>query len=154
MAGEPVGDPGRTDLHDRLLFARREGYKSAGFLCRSMSCPISPAKPFHELVHTPRPFSNIMAATAPKTELGRLRILSPTASVRVSPFCLGGMSIGSAWSQGLGHSDKDAAFKLLDAFVGRGGNFIECVRFSDAPCSLPTLACRMQYGQQLPRTRV
>lgn len=39
-----------------------------------------------------------MAAPSTPTELGRLRILSPTAGVRVSPLQLGGMSIGDAWA--------------------------------------------------------
>lgn len=38
-------------------------------------------------------------ASNPSTELGRLRILSSTAGVRVSPLCLGAMSIGDAWSE-------------------------------------------------------
>jgi aryl-alcohol dehydrogenase-like predicted oxidoreductase len=37
-------------------------------------------------------------APAPKSRLARYRLLSPTASVRVSPLCLGGMSFGDAWS--------------------------------------------------------
>jgi hypothetical protein len=38
-----------------------------------------------------------MPAGEPKTELGRYRVLSSTAGVRVSPLCLGAMSIGNAW---------------------------------------------------------
>ncbi len=34
----------------------------------------------------------------PDTELGRYRILSSTAGIRVSPLCLGAMSIGDAWT--------------------------------------------------------
>ena len=64
-------------------------------------------------------------APEPKTELGRYRILSPNAGVRVSPFCLGAMSIGSAWSNFMGSMDKEQSFKLLDAFVDAGGNFID-----------------------------
>ncbi|KAK7748113.1 putative aryl-alcohol dehydrogenase aad14 [Cytospora paraplurivora] len=66
-----------------------------------------------------------MAEPTPSTELGRLRILSPTAGVRVSPLQLGAMSIGGAWSELLNPIDKDAAFKLLDAFYAAGGNFID-----------------------------
>jgi hypothetical protein len=33
----------------------------------------------------------------PRTHLGRYRILSPNAAVRVSPLVLGGMSIGDKW---------------------------------------------------------
>ncbi len=38
-----------------------------------------------------------MPAPEPKSELGRYRILSPTAGIRVSPLQLGAMSIGDAW---------------------------------------------------------
>jgi len=64
-------------------------------------------------------------APEPKTELGRFRILSSTAGVRVSPLQLGAMSIGDAWSQFMGSMDKTTSFKLLDAFVDAGGNFID-----------------------------
>lgn len=37
-------------------------------------------------------------APEPATELGRYRVLSSTAGVRVSPLCLGAMSIGDAWA--------------------------------------------------------
>ncbi|KAF9890565.1 hypothetical protein FE257_005696 [Aspergillus nanangensis] len=64
-------------------------------------------------------------APEPVTELGRYRVLSSTAGIRVSPLQLGAMSIGSAWSQAMGSMDKEASFKLLDAFVAAGGNFID-----------------------------
>ncbi|KAI9150636.1 putative aryl-alcohol dehydrogenase AAD14 [Paramyrothecium foliicola] len=64
-------------------------------------------------------------APPPATELGRLRVLSSTAGIRVSPLQLGAMSLGNAWSRGLGDVTKDGAFKLLDAFVAAGGNFID-----------------------------
>jgi aryl-alcohol dehydrogenase-like predicted oxidoreductase len=35
------------------------------------------------------------------------------------------MSIGSKWAPGMGHMDKEASFKLLDAFYDAGGNFID-----------------------------
>lgn len=38
------------------------------------------------------------AAPAPKSALGYHRMLAPTAAVRVSPICLGGMNFGEAWS--------------------------------------------------------
>lgn len=60
----------------------------------------------------------------PKTPLGRYRILSPTAAIRVSPLQLGGMSIGDAWSEYMGSMDKKSSFALLDAFVDAGGNFM------------------------------
>ncbi|PYH42446.1 aryl-alcohol dehydrogenase [Aspergillus saccharolyticus JOP 1030-1] len=64
-------------------------------------------------------------APPPPTPLGRYRTLSSTAGIRVSPFQLGAMSIGSAWSGGLGAMDQAAAFALLDAYVAAGGNFID-----------------------------
>lgn len=64
-------------------------------------------------------------APEPQTELGRLRILSSTAGVRVSPLQLGAMSIGDAWAEAMGSMDKKSSFELLDAFVAAGGNFID-----------------------------
>lgn len=64
-------------------------------------------------------------APEPATELGRYRVLSSTAGIRVSPLQLGAMSIGSAWAAGMGSMDKESSFKLLDAFVEAGGNFID-----------------------------
>ncbi|EME47713.1 hypothetical protein DOTSEDRAFT_69607 [Dothistroma septosporum NZE10] len=64
-------------------------------------------------------------APAPKTELGRYRVLSSTAGVRVSPLQLGAMSIGEAWSSFMGSMNKENSFKLLDAFEEAGGNFID-----------------------------
>lgn len=65
-------------------------------------------------------------ASEPTSELGRYRILSKTAGVRISPFWLGGMSIGSAWGEaGMGQMDKESSFKLLDEFSRLGGNAID-----------------------------
>ncbi|KAL5332211.1 NADP-dependent oxidoreductase domain-containing protein [Aspergillus crustosus] len=64
-------------------------------------------------------------APDPPTELGRYRILAPTAGVRVSPLQLGALSIGDAWSSDLGSMDKESAFALLDAYAAAGGNFID-----------------------------
>ncbi|KDQ62240.1 hypothetical protein JAAARDRAFT_121388 [Jaapia argillacea MUCL 33604] len=62
----------------------------------------------------------------PPTKLGRHRQLSPLAGVHVSPLALGAMSIGDKWdSLGFGAMDKEASFKLLDAFYDAGGNFID-----------------------------
>jgi hypothetical protein len=60
-------------------------------------------------------------APEPATELGRLRILSSTAGIRVSPLQLGAMSIGDAWSEFMGSMDKKQSFALLDAFFEAGG---------------------------------
>jgi aryl-alcohol dehydrogenase-like predicted oxidoreductase len=60
------------------------------------------------------------------TKLGRYRVLSPRAGVRVSPLCLGGLSLGDAWAaQGMGTMDKASSLKLLDAYFDAGGNFID-----------------------------
>ncbi|THU82975.1 Aldo/keto reductase [Dendrothele bispora CBS 962.96] len=61
----------------------------------------------------------------PTTPLGVHRVLSTRAGVRVSPLCLGAMSIGDRWSQIMGSISKDESFKLLDAFFEKGGNFID-----------------------------
>lgn len=55
-------------------------------------------------------------APEPPTELGRYRILSSTAGVRVSPFQLGAMSIGEAWKDFMGSMNKEQSFKLMDAY--------------------------------------
>ncbi|KAJ5213319.1 hypothetical protein N7449_000488 [Penicillium cf. viridicatum] len=64
-------------------------------------------------------------APEPTTELGRYRVLSSTAGIRVSPLQLGAMSIGDAWSEAMGSMSKEESFKLLDAFHEAGGNFID-----------------------------
>ncbi|KAL2809386.1 NADP-dependent oxidoreductase domain-containing protein [Aspergillus granulosus] len=69
--------------------------------------------------------SFLQVAPQPVTPLGRLRILSSTAGVRVSPLQLGGMSIGDSWSSFMGSMEKTKAFELLDTFVDAGGNFID-----------------------------
>lgn len=65
------------------------------------------------------------AVEEPKTELGRYRILASNAGVRVSPLCLGAMSLGTEWADALGAVTKEDSFKLLDSFVELGGNFID-----------------------------
>lgn len=64
-------------------------------------------------------------APAPKSRLARYRLLSPTASVRVSPLCLGGMSFGDAWSGWMGSCDQKTVEELLDYFYDNGGNFVD-----------------------------
>jgi aryl-alcohol dehydrogenase-like predicted oxidoreductase len=64
-------------------------------------------------------------APDPPTALGRYRILSKSAGIRVSPLQLGAMSIGDAWSGFMGTMDKKSSYELLDAFVEAGGNFID-----------------------------
>ncbi|KAF5374268.1 hypothetical protein D9758_004552 [Tetrapyrgos nigripes] len=61
----------------------------------------------------------------PATPLGVHRVLSPRAGIRVSPLCLGAMSIGDKWNDFMGSMSKEESFKLLDAFFEKGGNFID-----------------------------
>jgi len=62
----------------------------------------------------------------PQTKLGQYRLLSPSCGLRVSPLCLGGMSIGNAWESVLGGGiPKDRAWELLDTYYQAGGNFID-----------------------------
>ena len=56
----------------------------------------------HSTMSTPEtPQSRLAAMQAgpppPKSLLGRHRLLSPTASLMVSPLCLGAMNFGDAW---------------------------------------------------------
>lgn len=62
---------------------------------------------------------------APVSLLGRHRLLSPTAGVRVSPLTLGAMNFGNAWSASLGECSKETSFEILDYFYKQGGNFID-----------------------------
>ncbi|KAJ5756904.1 aryl-alcohol dehydrogenase aad14 [Penicillium nucicola] len=64
-------------------------------------------------------------APEPDTELGRYRVLSSTAGIRVSPLQIGTMSIGNAWEESMGSMTKKDSFRLLDAFFEAGGNFID-----------------------------
>ena len=57
--------------------------------------------------------------------LGRYRLLSPHASIRVSPIQLGAMSNGTAWGETMGVMNRESSFKLLDAYYELGGNFID-----------------------------
>jgi len=62
----------------------------------------------------------------PSSRLARYRALSPNASIHVSPLQLGAMSIGDKWAEsGVPGADKEASFRLLDAFYEAGGNFID-----------------------------
>jgi aryl-alcohol dehydrogenase-like predicted oxidoreductase len=64
-------------------------------------------------------------APLPKSILGRHRLLAPTAAVHVSQLCLGGMSLGDAWTNTMGEMTKESAFELLNYFYDMGGNFID-----------------------------
>lgn len=57
--------------------------------------------------------------------LNRYRQLAPTASVRVSPLCLGTMTFGEAAKERYGECSKESAFEILDYFYAQGGNFLD-----------------------------
>lgn len=62
----------------------------------------------------------------PTTELGRYRILSSTAGIRVSPLVLGGGNIGTALTAYMaGGLNKEESFAYLDSFVEAGGNWVD-----------------------------
>ncbi|KAF9201866.1 hypothetical protein BGZ49_007933 [Haplosporangium sp. Z 27] len=61
----------------------------------------------------------------PRSNIGRYRQLAPSASVRVSPLCLGAMSFGDAWKDRMGECNKETTFEILDYFISQGGNFID-----------------------------
>ncbi|ORY35569.1 putative aryl-alcohol dehydrogenase [Naematelia encephala] len=62
----------------------------------------------------------------PRSELEVYRILGPRAGVRVSPLCLGAMSIGDQWTGYMGTGlSGEKAFEFLDTFYEAGGNFID-----------------------------
>ncbi|KAI9069422.1 Aldo/keto reductase [Trametes sanguinea] len=61
----------------------------------------------------------------PKSPLSRHRQLAPSASVRVSPLCLGAMTFGTAHPERYGEITKEEAFRIMDHFYDNGGNFID-----------------------------
>ncbi|KAL2194415.1 NADP-dependent oxidoreductase domain-containing protein [Corynascus similis CBS 632.67] len=71
------------------------------------------------------PINILPPAPAPQSPLARYRLLSPTASIRVSPLCLGGMSLGDAWRDFMGSCDEKTTEEILDYFFEQGGNFID-----------------------------
>lgn len=60
-------------------------------------------------------------APAPKGPLNRYRLLSPSASLRVSPLCLGAMNFGNAWESFMGACDQKTTESILDYFYEQGG---------------------------------
>ncbi|KAK3487674.1 norsolorinic acid reductase [Neurospora hispaniola] len=64
-------------------------------------------------------------APPPKGPLGRYRLLSPTASVRVSPLCLGSMNFGDSWQDYMGECNQETTESILDFYYENGGNFID-----------------------------
>lgn len=51
-----------------------------------------------------------------KSPLGRYRLLSPTAAVRVSPLCLGAMNFGDKWKDYMGSCNQAQTESILDFF--------------------------------------
>jgi aryl-alcohol dehydrogenase-like predicted oxidoreductase len=66
-----------------------------------------------------------MATKSAVSLLARHRQLAPSASIFVSPLCLGTMNFGDAMSGLLGECDKPTSFSILDHFFDQGGNFID-----------------------------
>ncbi|KAI7786298.1 aldo/keto reductase [Diaporthe eres] len=71
--------------------------------------------------------SALPMAPPPKGPLNRYRLLSPSASLRVSPLCLGAMNFGhvNAWESYMGACDQRTTEGILDYFYEQGGNFID-----------------------------
>ncbi|MBS7457279.1 aldo/keto reductase [Coralloluteibacterium stylophorae] len=62
------------------------------------------------------------------TSLDRYRLLG-RSGLRVSPLSLGTMTFGSDWGWG---ADQDEARRIFDAYVDRGGNFVDTsVNYTD-----------------------
>ncbi|KZO93377.1 norsolorinic acid reductase [Calocera viscosa TUFC12733] len=62
----------------------------------------------------------------PPTRLGEYRLLAPSCGLRVSPLCMGNMSLGDAWAPAMGGGvSKEQAFEVMDAYYEAGGNFID-----------------------------
>jgi aryl-alcohol dehydrogenase-like predicted oxidoreductase len=66
-----------------------------------------------------------MALPSTPGRLARYRQLAPSASVRVSPICLGAMTFGDRQQEKYGEMTKQAATDILDYFYDQGGNFID-----------------------------
>jgi hypothetical protein len=70
----------------------------------------------------------------PKSKLGYYRLLSPTAAVRVSPLCVGGMTFGTTMKQVMGEIDKKTVFEMLDYYYDHGVciffNFTSLINYS------------------------
>lgn len=81
-------------------------------------------------------------AEPPKGPLNRYRLLSPSASLRVSPLCLGAMNFGDAWESFMGACDRKTTEGILDFFYEQGGNFIDTAnnyQFEESETYVPPL---------------
>ncbi|QMW45827.1 hypothetical protein G4B11_009282 [Aspergillus flavus] len=61
----------------------------------------------------------------PNGRLATYRQLAPSASVRVSPLCLGAMTFGLSHRERYGETTKETAFSIMDFYYDNGGNFID-----------------------------
>ncbi|KAK0722090.1 norsolorinic acid reductase [Lasiosphaeria miniovina] len=84
-------------------------------------------------------------APPPKGPLNRYRLLSPTASVRVSPLCLGAMNFGNAWKGYMGECDQKTTEEILDFFYESGGMATR----NPIPCSSPLSCLCWDWGGNL-----
>ncbi|KAH8925697.1 Aldo/keto reductase [Atractiella rhizophila] len=64
-------------------------------------------------------------ATADIPPLARYRVLSPKCPLKVSPLCLGAMSLGAKMGKDFGEVTLEEAFAYLDHYYNQGGNFID-----------------------------
>jgi aryl-alcohol dehydrogenase-like predicted oxidoreductase len=62
------------------------------------------------------------------------RVLSPSASIKVSPICLGTMNFGDTepFKSLLGECNRETSFAILDHFFKMGGNFLDCANMYHA----------------------
>jgi aryl-alcohol dehydrogenase-like predicted oxidoreductase len=67
------------------------------------------------------PHTNPRAMTRANLSLSSYRLLG-RSGLRVSPFALGAMTFGADWGWG---ADEAEARRMFDAYVSRGGNFID-----------------------------
>lgn len=99
-----------------LLRRLREEYKYNTFRSFSWPCSVVQSTDNRQYLYQ---VPNIMSLWAPPPEpptpLGRYRVLSPLAGIRVSPLQLGAMSIGDKWTKfGMGAMDKEASSSLAN----------------------------------------
>jgi hypothetical protein len=80
---------------------------------------------FHRITESLSSITMSFEVPAPKSLLGRHRLLAPSAGVFVSPICLGAMNFGDFWKDMMGVCDKETTFNILEYFYQKGGNFID-----------------------------
>ncbi|UDD63646.1 hypothetical protein AFCA_010907 [Aspergillus flavus] len=84
----------------------------------------------------------------PRSPLDRHRQLAPSASVRVTPLCLGAMNFGDAWKDSLGECPKETAFTTLDY------SSVKEAISSTPPTTTRTKNPRNGLGNRLPRDKI